>query len=202
MLVTQITTHVSDALGRLLQQYQGKPRMMSLISGPAQQIQDLENAIFALDAGRQLWNGTTSPAVGAQLDGIGQLVGIERNGLTDAQYILFIFGKIAENFSDTTVQTILNVIGYLFQAQTLVVQEIYPAGIAFEVFGSSIPPSLWPTANSLIQAALGEGIQLVFGAASSSTNVFRFAAPNVTGQNNGFSSVNDPSEGGGFIGLI
>ena len=202
MLVTKITTHTQDALGRLLQQYKGRPRMMSLVSSTAEQIQALEDAIFALDSGRQLWNGTTSPAIGAQLDGIGQLVGISRNGLSDAQYLLFIFGKIAENFSDTTVQTVLNVIGYLFQAQTLVVQEIYPAGIAFEVFGSTIPSSLWPTANSLVQAALGEGIQLVFSAASSTTRVFRFAAPNVTGALNGFSSVNDPSSGGGFIGLI
>ena len=201
MLVTQIDSHVADALNRLLEQYKGRPGIAGLYSSIVEQIQLLENSIFALDAGRQLWNGTDTPAIGAQLDTIGLIVGISRNGLSDAEYLLFIFGKIASNFSDTTVPTILNVIGYLFQAPTVLIQEVYPAGILVEVIGSPLDPSLYPIAVSLVQAALGAGIQLVFIAASPQTDVFRFYAAGETTQN-GFGDLTNPSIGGGFIGLI
>lgn len=201
MLAQQITNHVQQALARLLQQYQGRTFVTGLYTALIDQIQDLENAIYELDAGRQLWNGTNSPAVGEQLDQLGTIIGIQRNGLSDAEYLLFLFGKIAENFSDTTIPTILNVVAYLFQAQTVQITELYPAGIGLSVIGTPIPPSLYPVAKALVQAALGAGIQLVFAAASPNTNVFRMYAPG-EGSDNGFGDVNNPNIGGGFIGLI
>lgn len=201
MLATQIQTHIADALNRLMQQYRGQPNIAGLYTSFVQQIQDLENAIFALDAGRQLFDGASSPAVGQQLDEIGTIVGISRNGLSDAEYLLFIFGKIAENFSDTTIPTILNIIGYVFQAEQVLLQEIYPAGIAIQMIGSPINPSLYVIAKSLVQSALGAGIGIVFAGASPNLNVFRFEAPDTTAIN-GFGDVNNPSVGGIFIGLI
>lgn len=201
MLVTRIDTHVVDALNRLLQQYKGKPRVATLFTSTVEQIQELEDAIYAIDAGRQIYDGTSTPAIGAQLDMIGQIVGIARNGLTDAQYILFIFGKIAENFSDTTIPTILSIIGYLFQAQKVLIQPIYPAGIAIQMLGSAIPISLYPLATNLIQAALGAGINIVYAGAYPTTKVFRFYSPDTTADN-GWGDANDPSVGGVFVDLI
>lgn len=202
MLAPLINNHVQQALARLLQQYKQRPLLAALITSLVVQIQDLENAIFALDAGRQLWNGTNTPAVGMQLDEIGTIVGISRNGLDDATYLLFIFGKIAENFSDTTTSTILNVIGYVFQAQQVIVQDIYPAGISVQVIGTPISPSLYLTAANLVQQSLGAGINLVFVGGSPSQNVFRFDGPGIVGAINGYSDLNNPSIGGDFVGLI
>lgn len=199
--VTQITTHVQDALNRLMQQYKNKENIAKFYTAFIEQVQKLENATFVLDAGRQLFDGTVTPAIGAQLDVIGEIVGIQRNGLQDDEYILFIFGKIAENFSDTTVPTIVNIISYVFQAQQVKIQEIYPAGIAIQVLGTPIEPRLYPIAVNLIQTALGAGINLVFTGASPTVNVFRFYAPD-TGPNNGFGDVGNPATGGVFIGLI
>ena len=201
MLAPKITTHIQDALNRLLEQYKGRPLIAGFYTSFVEQIQDLEDAIFALDAGRQLYNGTSTPSFGEQLDQIGTIVGISRNGLSDAEYLLFIFGKIAENFSDSTIPTILNVIGYVFQAPQVKIQELYPAGIAIEVLGSPIDPSLYPIAIGLVQAALGAGIELVFSAVAPTTNVFRFFASDTTAAN-GFGDVNVPGSGGVFIGLI
>jgi len=201
MIVTKITTHVLDGLNRLLQQYQGKPRIESFYTSHLQQMQELEDAIYALDEGRLLWNGTSSPAVGLQLDTIGQLVGIQRNGLSDAEYLLFIFGKISENYSDTTIPTILSIIGYVFQAPIVKIQEIFPAGVAIQVFGTPIDPSLYPIAVGLVRAALGAGIKLIFAGASPTVNVFRFYAADTTSKN-GFGDVNDPTVGGEFIGVL
>jgi hypothetical protein len=201
MITTQITDHVQQALARLLQQYRGRTLVTGLYTSLVDQIQDLENALFALDAGRQIWNGTGSPAIGEQLDQLGTIIGIGRNGLSDAEYLLFLFGKIAENFSDTTIPTILNVVAYVFQAESVSLVELFPAGIGLGVIGSPIPESLYQVAAGLIQAALGAGIQLVFTAASPSTNVFRMYAPG-EGEENGFGDINNPAIGGGFIGLI
>lgn len=201
MIAPEITTHVQDALNRLMQQYKNKPRIAALYTSVLDQIQALEDAIFALDQGRQIWNGTSTPAIGKQLDTIGLVVGIDRNGLSDAEYILFIFGKIAENFSDTTIPTILNIISYVFQAEKVLLQEYYPASIAMQVLGTPIPPALYPIARDLVQGALGASIKLIFAAAYPTTDVFRFYAPD-TGPDNGFGDVGDPSVGGKFIGLI
>lgn len=202
MLVQKIDNHVAQALARLLQQYKGRPRIAGMYTAFVDQIQDLEDAIYALDAGRQLWNGTSSPAIGEQLDQIGTIVGISRNGLSDAEYLLFIFGKISENFSDTTIATILTVVGYLFQAEEVLLQEIYPAGVAIQVLGTTIPSSLFKIAESLVQASLGAGIQLVFMATSPTVNAFRFNGPGVNGATNGFGSLTDPTVGGVFVELI
>ena len=201
MLAQKINTHVIDGLNRLMEQYKGKPRIEGFYTSFLQQKQDLEDAIFALDAGRQLFDGTSSSSVGQQLDEIGLIVGIDRNGLSDAEYLLFIFGKVAENFSDTTIPTILNIIGYVFQAPQVKLQELPPAGFAIQILGTPIDTHLYPIAIGLVKAAIGAGIGLVFAGAYPSVNVFRFYAPD-TNSNNGFGDNTDPSVGGVFIGLI
>jgi hypothetical protein len=185
MNAPQITNYVSDGLSKLLQQYKGRPLITGMFTAFLEQIQDIENGLYALEPQCQLWNGTTVPAVGAQLDGIGQIVGIPRNGLPDDEYALFLFGKIAENFSQDTVFDVINVAAYLFQAPIMLLQPIYPAGVVVEALGITIPPALWSLAASLVQGALGAGINLVV-AGSSFTNAFRFAGPGVTGSVNGF----------------
>ena len=194
MLGTKITTHKADALARLMEQYRNKSGIEGLYGSFVDQIQALEDAIFELNAGRQLFDGTTTPAVGEQLDQIGTIVGISRNGLSDAGYLLFIFGKIAANFSDTTVPTILSIIGYVFQAEKVLLQECFPAGICIEMLGSPIDPRLYLVAKDLVQAALGASISIVFAGVYPTTAVFRFASPDTTDLN-GFGQ-------GVFINLI
>jgi len=200
MLATNITTHVQDALNRLLEQYKNRPRIAGFYTSFVQQIQDIEDTTFALDSGRQIWDGSTTPAIGAQLDLIGQIVGISRNGLPDSEYILFIFGKIAENFSDDTVEAVLSVIQYLFQAQETLIEEIFPAGLYINVLNPAIPSNLFPLAKSLVQSAMGAGINLVISTLPT-INAFRFAGPGVTASN-GFGDVFVPGSGGEFVGLI
>lgn len=202
MIVQKIDTHVQDALDRLLVQYKGLPRIKGLITALVQQIQDLEDAIYDLDQGRQFWNGTTTPAIGAQLDVIGLIVGIARNGLSDQQYILFIFGKIAENFSNGTRPEIATIVNNMFQAQTTIIKDYYPAGIGFEAIGSGIPSRLFELAKGIVEGGLSAGVKLVYAAASENTDVFRFYAPGIDGATNGFSGLSQPSIGGKFIGLI
>lgn len=195
MLATKITNHIQQAIDRLAEQYKYQPGIVGFYTALIQQIQDLENAGYDLDAGRQIWDGTTTPAVGAQLDALGTIVGIARNGLTDQQYILFLFGKIGENYSDTTTSTIITIAQYLFETQIILLYEEFQAGVGIEVIGTPLPSQLWPLAIGLIQASLGAGIKIKFFAISPDIGTFRFAGPGVTGVVNGFDE-------GKFIELI
>jgi len=132
MLTTKINNHTEAALARLLQQYKGQPQLASLITGFVDQFQDLEDAIYSLDEGRQL-----AFAYGKQLDGIGELVGIQRNGLSDLEYLIFILGTIAENFSNTTLPTILNIANTIFEPAVLTLKEMFPAEVGIGIGGSA-----------------------------------------------------------------
>lgn len=205
MLITPITDQVAQALKRLLTQYQQQPRITALITALVQQLQELDDAGFPVNDGRQLWNGTTYPAVGAQLDGIGELVGIQRNGLSDAEYLIFILGTIAENFSDTTITTITNIVQIFFQPLQLLSFENFPAEVAFQVAGSNLDPSLFVTVADAIQASLGAGIRLGYISTFSNTNAFKLGSalpfPILTGSA-GFGDATSPGTGGELAGVI
>lgn len=196
MIVTEITNHVQQALDRLMQQYKGKPNLQALITAIVDQVQDIEDGIYPLDAGRQLWNGTTYPSVGAQLDGIGELVGVARNGLSDSVYLIFILGTIAENFSDTTIETMLNIIGILFQSEHVFLKELYPAAVALEVGTPLTDPSLFDRVLAIVEASLGAGIGLAFAGTFTTVDDFAFAGPDTTSK--GFADPLIPGSGGKF----
>lgn len=206
MLATQITNHVEAALARLMEQYQGAPNFEAIITALVEQIQELEDAIFSLDEGRQLYNGGGYPAIGAQLDGIGSLVGVARNGLSDEQYLLIILGTIAKNTSDTTVAAILNVITFVFQPVGLHLYEIFPAAIGFDFTSTPVDPTFYALVLNIIQEALGAGISLDYVIQYSATNPFAFIDLNGIlpdfPNGNGFDDLLVPGQGGVFGELI
>jgi hypothetical protein len=89
-----VTDHEEQAYGLFLEQYAEKPRLAALLASYTQEIQGLEDAIWAVRIGRLLDN-----AEGAQLDVIGKLVGEPREGRADNVYRVLITGKIRVNWS-------------------------------------------------------------------------------------------------------
>lgn len=206
MLATLIPNHVEQALARLMEQYKGEPNIEAILTALIDQIQDLEDAIFSLDEGRQLYNGSTYPAVGAQLDGIGALVGALRNGLTDEEYLFLILGTIAKNTSDTTISAVQNVIQFLFQPEGFHLYEVFPAAVGFDFSNTPVDPSFFNLLIGIIQASLGAGISLDYVVQYSAANPFAFVDlfgilpdfPN----GNGFDDLLVPGQGGLFAELI
>jgi hypothetical protein len=90
----QVTDHEEQAYGLFLEQYAELPRLAALLASYTQEIQELEDAIWAVRIGRFLDN-----AEGAQLDVIGKLVGEPREGRADNVYRVLITGKIRVNWS-------------------------------------------------------------------------------------------------------
>lgn len=226
MLVSQIDNHVEQAIARFMAEYLSIPTQYSVnypisditlqVSGVTgmmaafvDQIQELENESFDVNTGRQLWDGTSTPAIGAQLDGIGEIVGLKRNGLGDAEYTLFLFAEIAANFSRATILDIFTCASYLFNTTQIFIQNYEPATVAIEVAGSQLPSSLNAQAAALLRRVVAGGVGIIFVAETTQPNAFRFSSavyptPNVDNINNGFSSAADPTDfpGGDFVGVI
>lgn len=206
--VVEITNHVQAALGRLLQQYQNRPRFAGIITALVAQVQDFENGFFPVNTGRQLSDGTTHPAIGAQLDGIGQLVGIARNGVDDATYLVLILGTIAENNSETTYAELLYIVQTIFEASEVFIKTpnsstgstMTPAWIAFSVQNPQLLPTLFVVAQQIIKNSIGAGISLMYLAQYSSPTAFSMDGSMAS--DGGFGDLNDPTAGAPFASLI
>lgn len=98
MSLTENTTQVADSLKLLIQQFKNKPYLASLLSSYMEQVQLLETALFLMQDARLLSN-----AEGEQLDGIGRIVGLQRNGAGDADYLMLLGVKILANRSKATI---------------------------------------------------------------------------------------------------
>lgn len=199
MEATFIPDHVAVALSQLLQQYKAKERIEGLLTALVQQIQDLEDAIYPLNQFRQL-----AYAYGVQLDGLGEIIGFERNGLDDETYRIFLIGTIAINYSDGTLTTVQTVLALLLDAQYILISEAFPAAINVEFSGSTRDPSLFPLIALLVQQALGATISLGFVGHFDPVNPFRFEKlPSQPGpQGGGFDDALDPGDGGLWAGVV
>ena len=176
--------------------------MIALLTALIQQIQDLEDAAFRQSAGTMLYDGTTYPAVGTQLDGIGQIVGISRNGTTDPQYLLLILGKIAENFSDGTIPTLIVIASLVFNTEDVTLTELFPAEIAVEVGDPGLGSDLYFLATQMVSGGLGAGIELAFTAFYPSGDGFEFTTTDDPSSTGGYDDLLSPGAGGVLATLI
>lgn len=204
MLAPQITDHVQAALNRLLQQYKGKPRMEGQLSAFVQQIQDLEDGLYPMGAGRELIN-----SYGQQLDNIGEIIGLKRNGLAYDEYLVLLQGTIAENNSDTTITTLITIIALVFRPQTIFMKTPNSPGlargtpppfVAFSVGGQITPVELDPIMEVILQASIAAGVPLSYLSSMPVPKAFAMEGPQpFVG---GFGDLGDPSVGGGYASLI
>ena len=93
-----IPDHAQQAISRLLEQFKGMPKIESMLSVVASEIQAVEDSAFVFFTSRAIDN-----AVGAQLDGIGRIVSELRNGRVDDSYRLRLKARILANRSSGTI---------------------------------------------------------------------------------------------------
>lgn len=132
----KITTHVADALDRLLQQYRDLPRVTALITAFVDEVQDLENALADVYDGRWI-----DLAVGDVLDDVGTIVNQPRLGFDDDRYRSLIRAKIGQNVSQGDPERVIQVAKLLIGASLVHLQELYPAGYSISA-DADIPVSL------------------------------------------------------------
>ena len=91
-------------LDRLRGQFQDSTNFRAFLTALAQVMDDLKTPIEDLRTKTDIDN-----AVGEQIDRNGEMLGINRNGLNDAQYKLLQSVKVKANISDGTPEVILEI---------------------------------------------------------------------------------------------
>jgi hypothetical protein len=107
--VSQITTHVTDAQGRLPSQFDNAGNLKNLVAAFATSTQDYEDLVFPLFTLLDI-----DAMEGEQLDGIGSIVNEDRQGRSDAEYREAIRLRISLNVSSGEPETVIA----LFKALT------------------------------------------------------------------------------------
>lgn len=121
-----VVDHVDDALGYLPEQFKPAENFQAFISAFVEVLQDAEDMLQELWTSRFIDNAT-----GARLDGLGSIVGEERNGLEDADYRVRIKTRIRVNVSSGLEVDIYDVFALVLQDTTPPINlvEYYPAAM-------------------------------------------------------------------------
>jgi hypothetical protein len=133
MAVTEKTTQVAQAYGRLIEQFKGNTLMREMLRTWIEEAAELEAAGFEV-----LDQDSIDNAEGVQLDGIGRIVGQPRSGASDPVYRLRIKARILLNKSSGTIPQILEIFALLTaEDQAVVLAEYFPAGFYLTIGGDS-----------------------------------------------------------------
>lgn len=139
--MVQITNHVERAIGLLAAQFQETKaddsptnfqKFLAAFVMSAQEIEDVNWQLYT-----ERWLET---AVGVQLDGIGEILGLPRNaGETDESYRQRLRFQAFINRSTGTPEEIIYVISVLTQATYVIYTELHPAAFQLYTNGAVFP---------------------------------------------------------------
>jgi len=190
-----ITDYCERGTTRLIEQFEKKPNIVSYLCALLSGVQTTEFVYGDLLVQRILDN-----AAGAQLDGIGDIVGIERKGLTDDQYRTAIRFQIGVNFSNGEPETLIEVTRFVTEANEVHLSEDFPAKVNILTDGSVVSPST----VSILEESAPAGVKI--GLTSSYGSLAPFAVDLEPGDSDpdaqGFSEPNyvpDDGKGGQLV---
>lgn len=192
---SQITNHVQQALGRLLQQYKNSENLKGLLTAFVQEIQNIENMNFDL-----LTNRTLDNATGTTLDNIGSIVGVARQvGESDANYRTRIREGIFKNRAQGTAEILIEVVQLFTEATVIVYSEGAEASFAFWINDQSMTQDEIDALYEGLRASKAAGVKIEGVTAFDGGDAF---AMDGTALEKGFGSVTDPLAGGKFATLL
>lgn len=84
-----------------------------------------------------LVNRSLNTATGAQLDGIGDILGLERNGLSDDAYRIALKGQIQINKSTATSEELIQLAFQLTNPTRVQLTDLFPAKCVLTIMGGS-----------------------------------------------------------------
>lgn len=156
--LSYVEDHANDGLDLLLEQFKGKPNLEAWLAVLLGQVQDIEAALWQLLTERDIDN-----AYGAQLDGLGSIVGERRNGREDEVYRTAIRVRVAVLRSNGRVEELIAILVLLFGTELDV--WIRESQMALEVelrseTGVNTTPAL---VIRILRAAKAGGVRLDLG---------------------------------------
>ena len=191
MSISLINNHETLARDRMIEQFKEEcaPNLNKLLTVFTDQIQEVENTLIDLLNDRSL-----SRASGAQLDIIGSIVGVDREGRTDEDYLPVILVQIQVNNTGGEEEALTALLMSLSQATVIDIQELFPAKLDIALNANDIPA----TTAQLLRRAITAGVG--FQVAQTDGEVpFAFEGSNV---GTGFPDGSIPDSGGVFAYVI
>jgi len=145
------------AQGRLLRQWQDKPRMVAFARALGYGAQVLEDATFSVVVGSTLQN-----SAGHRLDQWGDLVGERRGGLNDADYRRFIKARIKANRSTGKMDEILEILALVTEPVAVRSRDMFPCAFEVTILRQSLlPRPVWAKVRDLARSIKPAGIAMV-----------------------------------------
>lgn len=192
--------HVAEALARLLEQHKRKPRIRSAVEAQAAEVQAVEDALWQMYTEESIENG-----VGVQLDRIGKIIGLGRDGLTDGQYRPQLRAWIKVRRSAGTAAQLIEIVRLSQDDPTFALTLTEPEPATVRVVLDQ--PVLLGGGGRikrlfrLLKAAKSAGVKLYLeGTISPFDDVFSFGdVPTETGSSHGWGDADDPDVGGEFV---
>ena len=178
--------HALEAINRLLTQYKSATNIKALIDAFMEQVQEVEDSLQTFPTARAL-----ATATGAQLDGIGEILDLERGTFDDAVYRIILYAKIAEYNSNGTINDIINMLILCSGCIDVTINEIGQATMMITINQSSNTLGLNDIVNNCKLA--GVNFELIESYAEP------FAFLEYTANNNtpkGFDDLTNPGDGG------
>lgn len=119
---TSIATSIKD---KTLYQFKGKTNLEKILGIFAKELQELEsNAVIPLLDERLLRVST-----GDLLDKVGEILGVERRGLSDNPYRSLLYLKLFQRSNRGTYQNILDIVSYSFGDESVIMSK----GIGYDL---------------------------------------------------------------------
>lgn len=184
-----IIDYCVEAKSRLAEQFKNSYDLQGLVCALLSEIQELEVVFSDLMINRAL-----DTAVGAQLEGIAEIVGADISGMTTQEARNAIRAQIALNVSNGEPEFVINFVKEVTDADHIIYSELYPAKIHIFTDGQTIPSNLITLIKSVIPAGVGIEVVCSFG----DDMPFAFAPEGGIPDPNGlgFGETTYPDEGG------
>lgn len=188
-MFTPIPNHVAQALDRLITEYKNATNFRNLITALVGPIQDIEDMWTDMNTLRYLPSAT-----GIQLDHIGSIVGLPRPaGMSDAQYILELYGQIKINTSDGQPEQAIQAFQLFTSAALILLDEDFPGEVLLESDYHFPDQASVQNLLHLMGEVLPAGVRCDGFIEFDPTNAFSFDG-SLPGS--GFGDSGDPSVGG------
>ena len=189
MTIDKNSQHVSEALGRLLTQYKGKPKLAALIEALVEQVQLSENAVVDLVDKRSL-----DQAKGQQLDKLGTIVGRSRSGFDDDFYRILLYVQIGQNTSQGGPAKLISVFKLLTEADYVHYMNLGDASVQLNA-SAPIDEGEVNFVYENMQKLVAGGVRVDHIACFDATAPFSFSGSNTLVPGAGFSDISQTSGG-------
>lgn len=151
-----ITDHAEQAAALLATQFRDKPKLRGLVQAKARQDQAVESALAQLHA------SSLDTDEGAQLDGLGAIVGEPRQGASDATYRNRIRARVRLNVGSGTAEDMIAIASLLSPPGALVeVVEEFPAAMTVRVLGVRVTAEDGAFLARILRQARAGGVRLI-----------------------------------------